>query len=85
MVGSLSSLAHADPQINIVVGKEKMFASHPDHAIFYMVKFLKAVIWLLGFKTFCKAKFLHQARSHRSSKVFITCEEINQAYTQLHM
>jgi len=91
MPGNMSSVAHDDPEIKrnsatiAVVKEENCFLHEPITYFCSWIKLLKAIAWWLRFKTFCRAKFLHQAGNCQdlTRKGFIACEEIDQASTEV--
>ena len=90
MSGNMSSVAHDDPEIkrnaNTVAAKEaKCFLHYLITCFSLWTKLLNVSAWWLRFKTFCKAKLLHEAghQPEFPGKDFISCEEINQASTEV--
>jgi len=86
----MSLVAHDDPEIkrnaNTVVAKEaKCFLRDMTTYFSSWTKLLNVIVWWLSFKTFCKAKLLYKAgyQPEFPRKDFISCEEINQAPTEV--
>jgi len=87
---NVSSVAHDDLEIkrnaNTVVVKEaKCFIRDMTTNFSLCTKLLNIIAWRLRFKIFCKAKLLRRAgyQTEFPGKDFISCEEINQASTEV--
>jgi len=90
MPGNMPSVANDDREIkrnaNTVVAEEaKCFLHYLVTCFSSWTKLLNVIAWWLRFKTFCKAKLLHKAghQPEFPGKDFISCEEINQASTEV--
>ena len=90
MPRNMFSVAHDDPEIKrnvyTVVAKEaKCFLRDMTTYFSSWTKLLNVIAWWLRFKTFCKVKLKQKAgyQPEFPRKNFISCEEINQASTEV--